>query len=374
MAMTEQTQNTISNILKHERKSNSYKIALVRAINDVALEYPHRPPAGGVAIPLKLLAEFWLAYYWVFVDLANPIRQGHNPTDMSFRDELTALRLLWKTTMDDNDPSAGFFLKNAMGMARERTTFAPDLAITYDATVKEIAKAIQQPIKFAGPGQYTVFDKPRKLHDLENVSSIPSAQPTDLCLVISHDLWMTFQELSLWIEALCIHEWCLFTETTESDSRRGITYTLLTARPDNRRPLRWERNQMDILIMEGQVFECPWSRRTLRRTEDYDLDHIIPVAIRPINELWNLVPADPEYNSHVKRDRLPSPETWKAAEPTLERTYAVYVSATGLQDYLLKDAENRFGALDHDRLATDLVAKTGHLVRSISNSRNLPLF
>ena len=60
--MNEHTQSIISNILKHERKSNSYKIALVRAINDAALEYPHRPPAGGVAVPLRLLAEFWLAY------------------------------------------------------------------------------------------------------------------------------------------------------------------------------------------------------------------------------------------------------------------------------------------------------------------------
>ena len=126
--------------------------------------------------------------------------------------------------------------------------------------------------------------------------------------------------------------------------------------------------------MEGQIFKCPWTRKTLRQSEDYDLDHIIPVAIRPINELWNLVPADPEYNSHVKRDRLPSPETWKAAEPVLEQTCSVYIAAAGLKDYLIKDAENSFGTLDQARLATDLVAKTGHLVRSISNSRNLPLF
>lgn len=372
--MNERTQNIISTILKHDRKSNSYKFALVRAINDVALEYPHRPPAGGVAIPLKLLAEFWLAYYWVFVSPSKPVKQGHNPTDMSFRDELATLRQMWQTSMNDNDPSAGFFLKNAMGVARERTTFTQELAQSYDVAVNAIAKAVQQPIKFAGPGQYTVFEKPRRLREIENVSSIPSAQPQDLCLVIPHDLWMTFQELSLWIEALCIHEWSLFTETTELDSKRGDTYTLLTERPDNRRPLTWERNQIDILIMEGQVFECPWTRKILRRSEDYDLDHIIPMAIRPINELWNLVPADPEYNSHVKRDRLPSPETWTVAVPVLEKTYTVYIAANGLRDYLLKDAENRFGKLKPDQLATDLVLKTGQLVSSISNSRNLSLF
>ena len=38
---------------------------------------------------------------------------------------------------------------------------------------------------------------------------------------------------------------------------RGDVYTLLTDRPDNRRPLDWERNQIDLLMMEGRVFECP---------------------------------------------------------------------------------------------------------------------
>jgi len=47
--------------------------------------------------------------------------------------------------------------------------------------------------------------------------------------------------LSLWIEALCIHEWCLFTERVQQENQqkvhRGSIYQLLTDRPDNRRPL-----------------------------------------------------------------------------------------------------------------------------------------
>jgi hypothetical protein len=34
------TDRTISAILKHDRKVNSYKIALVRSINDVVLAFP----------------------------------------------------------------------------------------------------------------------------------------------------------------------------------------------------------------------------------------------------------------------------------------------------------------------------------------------
>ena len=49
----------ISTILKHDTKVTSYKIALLRAINDVVLTYPDLITyQGDVAVPLKLLAEF----------------------------------------------------------------------------------------------------------------------------------------------------------------------------------------------------------------------------------------------------------------------------------------------------------------------------
>ena len=75
-------------------------------------------------------------------------------------------------------------------------------------------------------------------------------------MVVSTELWRGFQEMSLYVEALCIHEWSLFTERKNENSKyeRGYIYRLLTERPDNRRPLTWERNQVDILLMENKEF------------------------------------------------------------------------------------------------------------------------
>jgi len=86
-------EKVISTILKHDSKTTSYKIALLRAINDVVLTYPDlRTYQLPVAVPLKLLAKFWVAYYWPFVDLASPIQQGQQAmrdgkvrNDMVFR-------------------------------------------------------------------------------------------------------------------------------------------------------------------------------------------------------------------------------------------------------------------------------------------------
>ncbi|MFM6909295.1 MAG: hypothetical protein ACKPKW_09185, partial [Dolichospermum sp.] len=66
-----------STILKHDTKVTSYKIALLRAINDIVLSFPDlRNFQTDVAIPLKLLAQFWVAYYWPFVNPDSPIYQG----------------------------------------------------------------------------------------------------------------------------------------------------------------------------------------------------------------------------------------------------------------------------------------------------------
>lgn len=59
----------IGTILKHDRKVTSYKLALIRAITDVVLSFPDAGTHGlPIAIPLRILAEYWVAYYWPFVD------------------------------------------------------------------------------------------------------------------------------------------------------------------------------------------------------------------------------------------------------------------------------------------------------------------
>src|SRR5438045_8196003 len=111
----------IGTILKHDRKLTSYKLALVRALNDVILSFPDVDADGQyIAVPLRILAEYWLAYYWPFADpraliLQGPqaLRAGALASDMAFRPALTALRQAWETILGGAArPSDGFFLIN----------------------------------------------------------------------------------------------------------------------------------------------------------------------------------------------------------------------------------------------------------------------
>lgn len=151
----------ISTILRHDSKVTSYKIALLRAINDVVLSFPDlNSYHQDVAVPLRLLAEYWVAYYWGFVASNQPISQGqrserdgklHN--DMEFRPILSEFRRQWEEQTGGLSRAAnGFVAIHELRIPRRRATYPPQLLATYQKTLKAIAKTIRTPIQYAGPG------------------------------------------------------------------------------------------------------------------------------------------------------------------------------------------------------------------------------
>lgn len=381
----------LATILKHDNKTTSYKIALLRAINDVVLLYPDVARQGQtVAVPLTRLAELWVAYYWPFADTLTPIYQGGRATrgegiisnDIAFRPELTALRLAWQQLAQlPLQPADGFFLHTEMRTPRRRLTYAIGLQQAYQQAVASIAKAIQMPIKYAGQGHWSVFDKPVRGSQLPTGASIslPGTQPEDLCVLISPTLWEAFNRLSLYVEALCLHEWCLFTEgVTQQEGNvvsRGQVYALLTARPDNRRPLSWERNQVDILLHEQVAFTCPWTLKRLTLPGQYDLDHLLPLAVYPVNELWNLLPVDREFNQHTKRDRVPDSERLAKAEPWLAAAYTNYQHSPALHQAVREDAKLRFTEVQlNHTFATTLAKCAVRFIDEVAGARYVQRF
>ena len=339
-------------ILRFDRKVNSYKLALVRALNDVVLSYPDLSGRGfDVCVPLRKLAEYWLAYYWPFVDTQDPIFQGPRATrrgvlanDMSFRLALTELRSAWKEHFGTARPSDGFLLVAELRVPRIAATYPPKLQRGYRVAVTAVAKALAQPIRYAGPGGEThgVFLPPRPAADWLGAIAVPGTSPDEPSVLVRADLWSAFRELSLWIEALCVHEWSLFIEgLASSGADRGRAYFLLTSRPDNRRPLSWERNQIELLMLEGKTFVCPWTGKNLA-VRNYAIDHIIPVSVYPTNELWNLVPSDEYFNAHTKRARMPTASRMASATLHLALTYRLYIGSQTLGQALRSDLRERF--------------------------------
>ena len=373
----------VSSILRFDKKVNSYKLALIRALNDVVLSYPDLSGKGfDVCVPLRKLAEYWLAYYWPFVDPQDPIFQGPQATrrgilgnDMSFRPALTDLRSAWKEHFGSARPSDGFLLVAELRVPRIAASYPPQLQRGYRVALTAVAKALAQPIRYAGPGGEThgVFPPPRRAADWLGAISVPGTSPNEPSVLVGADLWSAFRELSLWIEALCVHEWSLFTEgLATSGADRGGTYFLLTSRPDNRRPLSWERNQIELLMLEGKAFVCPWTGKDLV-AGNYAIDHIIPVSVYPTNELWNLVPSDGYFNAHTKRARMPSPSRMASARLRLTQTYGLYMSSRTLGQALRADLRERF-SLSPISEAQEIAETVTRATLAIADARGVARF
>ena len=385
----QQPDKLISSILKHDTKQNSYKIALLRSINDVVLAYPDMLSHGqDVAIPLRMLARYWIAYYWAFVEDLNPIYQGarakHGDSyrnDMAFRPALTELRSIWATIYNTSSPSDGFTLTYEMLIPRkqkEYNSIDDRLIGVYQRTLRSIEIAIQQPMRYAGTdveGEFAVFKPLARFADAdEQIIGIPGTKPQDKCIIVPIDMWEAFRELSLWIEALCIHEWSIFIEGVDQKDRgivrRGEVFELLTARPDNRVPLNWERNRIFILMQEGITFRCVWTKRELGINDDYALDHLIPVSVYPMNEMWNLVPTHPAANLK-KSDKIPSRSLLIEAQNHLMNTNANYHLDQPLSIALNEDSQVRFSTLS-DKSSTDaLASRVIDFMEHLADARNI---
>lgn len=383
----------IGSILRHDSKVTSYKIALLRAINDVALSFADLERTGrDVAVPLRVLAEYWVAYYWPFVGVADPIaqgtgsvRNGQQRSDISFRNSLTELRTQYEGfagTTGAGRPSDGFVLIHDLRLHRRQREYPQALLSGYGKALQVVCTAIRMPIRYAHGGSESVFPRPARYAQLgDTVVAVPGTSTGDTCLTISHELWSAFQSMSLWIDALCIYEWCMFTDRLPQarwrHADRGEVFDLLTDQPEDRRGLTWERAQIRAMLLAGEEFACPWTgRRIDSSTEEYDLDHFLPVSVYPINELWNLLPSDHRFNCHVKRSRLPSHDRLTRARAGIESIYRQYMRSEVLSKTLREDAAVRFATVQQDdpdfprRLAEAAV----DFVEQVAESRNLARF
>jgi hypothetical protein len=125
--------------------------------------------------------------------------------------------------------------------------------------------------------------------------------------------------------------------------------------------------------MEGTKFICPWTEKTISYGVKYDLDHILPVSLYPINELWNLVPSNPEENKR-KSDRLPSQLKLVKARPHFELAYRNYGTSKSLSKALQEDVAVRFSTVFGDDLPMILSTAVVNLIDSFAEYRNLARF
>jgi hypothetical protein len=73
--------------------------------------------------------------------------------------------------------------------------------------------------------------------------------------------------------------------------------------------------QLQHALPHSEQINCVWSDKSLK--SKYDIDHSMPFARWPNNDLWNLLPTDSQVNSQ-KSDRLPTEQKLKASKERIQ--------------------------------------------------------
>lgn len=291
----------IEAVLNRDRKTATYKLALFRAFAEIAMTHYNwaRWLANGkIALPLDLVAEKWLGYYWPLFESDRFIPQMNGESSQPggkkilFRESLAELARLAQ-------PQGGL---PAFLVARNGKALSPDIEAQMKKALNEIKVAIVKgPVVYAqgGPGERLfAYDAPSR------------------CILMDADLWQEFSLMGPWIREATILRW---SELTRDLARQEIcTGEILELLIRDSSPARNVQDSR-ALFREMAGLECIWTGDRLGRRA-WDVDHAIPYSLWHNNDLWNLFPAASTANRE-KRDRLPTRRLLEHRRETIQETW-----------------------------------------------------
>jgi len=274
----------IEGVLNRDRKVATYKLALFRALCEIAMTEFQKVrwlPDGRVGIPVSAVVDKWLVYYWPLFEAASfiPQIQGEHPEcrkPVAFRKHLMEL-------IDVYRKCGG--LPAFISDYRSRRIPLPVKPLLKKLLISLQHTIIAGPVTYAGGSLRT--------------GPLFSYDPPSRLVLVDVGVWKEFALMSHWILDALILRWA---ELTSRISRHTLQPSevvdrlLITPLPE--RDVGHARQAFQTV----PSIECVWSGTSIRK---FDIDHVIPFSFWRSNDLWNLLPAKPSLNLQ-KKDRLPT--------------------------------------------------------------------
>lgn len=275
----------VEGILNRDKKDATYKLALFRALADLAQTQTHVAEFRSderVGIPTWDLALKWLYYYWPLLEPGPFIAQKNG--EMPDCAKPTVVRTCLQPLVKAYQGRGGLTAFHADRMAEKLT---PELRVLFSSAMKSLQHTIwNMPARYAGGGEdFSVFqyDRSRKMVLMQ------AALWRELCLTGS---WIRDATLLRWAE-LCAG----FSKGRLRPSEVVDRLLILPA------PERRVQEAREVFLQLPERF-CVWTNEALPR--NFDVDHAIPFSLWRNNDLWNLFPSSAGVNNQ-KRDKIP---TW----------------------------------------------------------------
>jgi len=271
----------IRHVALNDGKSATHKLALMR----------------GVILPVGLVALYWAHQYKDLIDKHQLFQTPNANINMGFMKADGWHKLTERQASD----------------YRIGNLFVGDDAIAMHKMLSASVSNIKNmPCKFitypnSDKGVFEVMSKTVRAKDALFVDLSTLNQWGEFSL--PEHLWIAFTRYACWIEPVLISEWV----KTMANYKGNAKYQLPEQQHHLVSALNWlepQRNTTEVRkrfeslkVTKGNQHNCVWTDKSLKH--QYAIDHCMPFARWPNNDLWNLLPSDVNANGQ-KSDRLPT--------------------------------------------------------------------
>lgn len=288
----------LRNIIVNDSKSSTYKVALLRTLLRIAEGHPGAVidrTDGYVVLPAGLVALYWIRLFKPLLDHFNLPQNSVPAKKPGFLKEDGWEKL---ASFSGNDLYVGANFSDPLS------------ARAVHRTIKDVATVIRDmPARYITlPGtKDNVFHVTLNHPRIKDNLSLDGAYFASVGkFYVPERIWDSLSRFSVWIEPSLVNEWVALMESYMTRQNRTVS------KGDLLRALSWEdpvrttarvRGRVDKLLTQEEV-KCCWSRKAIR-INSYAVDHAMPFARWPNNDLWNLLPAQSKINAE-KSDKLPT--------------------------------------------------------------------
>ena len=308
----------IRHVTLNDGKSATHKLALLRVLLRIADGYPGavlrreaHESGDRVILPAGLVALYWCHQYKRLIDQFGLFQTPAKENKMGFIKPKGWGRL---THRSPSDYTIGHYFEGEDAQALHHALSAAirnirDMPCNY----------ITQPNSQAPVFHVDVKRVNAKSHLFLDVDTL--AQWGEFSL--PEHIWLTLNRFACWIEPVIISEWARTMARYQGNAafQAPATHHHLYA------ALEWlevKRSTEEVRkrvekMTQAHPISCIWSARRLGT--DFDIDHCMPFARWPNNDLWNLLPAAPEINRQ-KRDHLPTRKKMENARSRIQDFWA----------------------------------------------------
>jgi SAM-dependent methyltransferase/SOS-response transcriptional repressor LexA len=328
---TERPLHLVESILSRDKKDATYKLALFRALSELAQTQHHIASFtsdGKVKIPIQAIADKWILYYWpifeseAFICQRTGEKKGAR-NGVAIRRPLEALINYFQ--------SAGGL--SGFHGALNRGSLSDEARTLWHTAQAKFKRVIHEmPVRHAGGGNYSVFQYDK----------------FDKSVCMDAELWRELCLTGSWIQDATVLRWAELTEQLSKGAVKASTVIdcLLTI-PDPARNVNEAKGYFSSMTNRF----CVWSGAPLNE-DRFDIDHAMPFSLWRNNELWNLFPVSHKVNSQ-KSDKLPTYgmlqrrrdsiiDCWRGVHESLEEQFRRGAqSLLGRDAFVPKNWENR---------------------------------